>query len=268
MFDHNNFTVYKTLLSHAGGIVSQEGNTNIAMAKIFTLISEARKENIKELMRLLDIDQCVGQELDDFGVNKGVPRQGRDDETYRAWIKTYSNVTRETCDRDMLTYSISLGLGIDPSDFVLYETQVFEMTPTCILELEIRVPYDEDRLKTVMELIKASGVGFRLVVRGNPILGDDGKFYLIYHRFDAGLNPNKLGYEGHIIAATSIGPTQDIIINKENTTENFRIKVSTNKRLYLESTLDAVTNNTFTTYDGIDYEVLTVDGIRINWRMI
>lgn len=114
---------------------------------------------------------------------------------------------------------------------------------------------------------KVAGVGLLMKIFNFPILGDDGNAYEIFNRQtiwrQAGIRSIK---DSHIINPSTLDPIDIVIEDVDGLTGNYRIRINTDLRLYLEPTTDPVSNNIFLVNSNTYYTLYAKGGYRIVWE--
>lgn len=133
---------------------------------------------------------------------------------------------------------------------------------------------DDESLARAVESIRQylpAGVGLFVRLFMTSIVGDDGKYYEIYHRWaenedNPAFDPTR---DSHIIKETWHKPTKIVIPPLDGVGYNKELRCYTDVngvvRLYLKDTNEIEQNNVFTTNYGVRYRLHSANGRNIKW---
>lgn len=219
----------------------------------------------------------TGTLLDQVGNNWGVPRPtGMSDDEYRYII--WSNIMSKMLSGNIQElYEVAKKIIFEDDDSKFFLDEIYDLTlygqnERCAYLLlgtdNTNVSKTDLFFKFIKET-KVAGVGVIQRVTSNPILGDDGRFYDIFRRVDYEIfNTIKNTRDSHILIESNrtdniriIIPPKDILTNP-----NKEIKVSTDKRIYLQTTTDAIQNDEFILTSNTKYKIYSYRENNILWE--
>ena len=142
-------------------LIDNNGENNKKVAEILTHSQNMSHKLYNDMLKLFVLDDLFGANLDAYGRRFNVPRQGLNDDEYRALIKAMSIIKFKGNTYNTITEALAVYLRIDESAITLEEIQPDDLGYprfTLIKHIIVKENIEINKLLAFIYAIKAGGV--------------------------------------------------------------------------------------------------------------
>ena len=142
-------------------LIDNNGENNQKVAAILANSTNMSIKLYEGMLKLFVVDELTGSNLDDYGSKFNVPRQGLNDEDYRALIKAMSVIKFKGNTYNAITEALALYLRVSESAITLEEIQPDDVGYprfTLIKHIIVKDSVPVQKLLAFIYAIKAGGV--------------------------------------------------------------------------------------------------------------
>ncbi|MGL5230008.1 MAG: hypothetical protein ACRC8F_04215 [Cetobacterium sp.] len=172
-------------LNYTSGLLNENSQNNIIFMKTLCIVWDFFYKDLRKIHNLLDLNKCIGEDLDNFGKNWQIYRGGRNDKEYRKWIKAFRAFKTNKNDRNTLINAIAVGLNVDKKNVQLYENATSIGGKPCVVRVDINQAYSLDKMLEVSNMIKAAGIAIEpidyYITTSNLKTGSSSQVHTIYN---------------------------------------------------------------------------------------